>query len=74
MTGDGHPYLIAATVMTAFLHLRRRYDLVQANSLPDTVVFATARLFETEGGMNFNPAFTVRIAFANSLCDIAFIG
>ena len=28
-------------VLACALHLRRRYDLVQANSLPDTIVFAT---------------------------------
>ena len=27
--------------MAAFLHLRRRYDVVQAHTIPDTVVFAS---------------------------------
>ena len=33
-------FQLAATVLAAVLHLRRRYDLVQVNSLPDWLVFA----------------------------------
>jgi glycosyltransferase involved in cell wall biosynthesis len=30
-----------ATFLAAFLHLRRRYDVVQANTIPDSIVFAS---------------------------------
>jgi glycosyltransferase involved in cell wall biosynthesis len=33
-------FLVAAGLLLGFLHLRRRYDVVQANTIPDTVVFA----------------------------------
>jgi glycosyltransferase involved in cell wall biosynthesis len=33
-------FLLVAMALACVLHLRRRYDLVQANSLPDTIVFA----------------------------------
>jgi len=33
-------FQVAATVHAAVLHLRRRYDLVQVNTLPDWLVFA----------------------------------
>ena len=33
-------FLVAATFLAGKLHLRRRYDLVQVNSLPDFLVFA----------------------------------
>lgn len=35
-------FLLLSTVLAAALHLRRRYDLVQVNTLPDTLVFAAA--------------------------------
>lgn len=40
-------FLAAATLLAGKLHLRRRYDLVQVNSLPDFLVFAALvpRLF-----------------------------
>lgn len=34
-------FMVMATLMAGFLHQRRRYDVVQANTIPDTVVFAT---------------------------------
>jgi glycosyltransferase involved in cell wall biosynthesis len=34
-------FMVMATVLAAFLHLRRRYDVVQAHTIPDTVVFAS---------------------------------
>jgi glycosyltransferase involved in cell wall biosynthesis len=34
-------FLLAAGLMLAARHLRRRFDVVQANTIPDTVVFAT---------------------------------
>jgi glycosyltransferase involved in cell wall biosynthesis len=33
-------FLAVATVLAGALHLRRRYDLIQVNSIPDTLVFA----------------------------------
>lgn len=33
-------FLAGAGALCGFLHLRRRYDVVQANSVPDSVVFA----------------------------------
>jgi glycosyltransferase involved in cell wall biosynthesis len=33
-------FMVAATVLAAALHLRRRYALVQVNSIPDSLVFA----------------------------------
>lgn len=33
-------FLLVAAVLAAGLHVRRRYDLVQVNTLPDTLVFA----------------------------------
>jgi glycosyltransferase involved in cell wall biosynthesis len=33
-------FLLVAMVVVAFLHARRRYDVVQVHSLPDTLVFA----------------------------------
>ncbi len=33
-------FLLAAGTLVGLLHLRRRYDLVQVNSLPDALVFA----------------------------------
>jgi glycosyltransferase involved in cell wall biosynthesis len=40
-------FLIAAALLAAALHVRRRWDIVQANSMPDALVFAAAvpRLF-----------------------------
>ena len=35
-------------------------------------LIVTSRLFDTEGGINFSPEWTVRMAFARSVCDIAF--
>ena len=35
-------FLLVAMALASVLHLRRRYDLVQANSLPDPIVFAGA--------------------------------
>jgi glycosyltransferase involved in cell wall biosynthesis len=35
-------FLVLATVLAGLLHARRRYDLVQVNTLPDTLVFAAA--------------------------------
>jgi glycosyltransferase involved in cell wall biosynthesis len=34
-------FMLMATVLAAFLHLRRRYDVVQANTIPDSIVFAS---------------------------------
>ncbi len=34
-------FMVMATLLAAFLHLRRRYDVVQANTIPDSVVFAS---------------------------------
>jgi glycosyltransferase involved in cell wall biosynthesis len=34
-------FLAMAAALAAFLHLRRRYDVVQANTIPDSVVFAS---------------------------------
>jgi len=34
-------FMIMATLLAGFLHLRRRYDMVQAHTIPDTVVFAS---------------------------------
>jgi glycosyltransferase involved in cell wall biosynthesis len=34
-------FMLMATLLSAFLHLRRRYDVVQANTIPDSVVFAS---------------------------------
>jgi glycosyltransferase involved in cell wall biosynthesis len=34
-------FMVMASVLAAYLHLRRRYDVVQAHSIPDTVVFAS---------------------------------
>lgn len=34
-------FMLMATFLAAFLHLRRRYDVVQANTIPDSVVFAS---------------------------------
>lgn len=33
-------FLLAASALASALHLRRRYDLIQVNSLPDALVFA----------------------------------
>jgi glycosyltransferase involved in cell wall biosynthesis len=33
-------FMVLATIWTSLLHVRRRYDLVQVHSLPDTLVFA----------------------------------
>lgn len=33
-------FLAAATALVGLLHLRRRYDVVQVNSIPDTLVFS----------------------------------
>lgn len=33
---------VVAALLTGYLQLRRRYDLVQVNSIPDTLVFAAA--------------------------------
>jgi glycosyltransferase involved in cell wall biosynthesis len=35
-------FFVAAALMAAWLHLRRRYDVVQVNTLPDCLVFAAA--------------------------------
>lgn len=49
--GKGHPltqllgygaFFLAAAALVAVLHLRRRYDVVQANTVPDALVFAAA--------------------------------
>jgi glycosyltransferase involved in cell wall biosynthesis len=34
-------FMLMGTLLAAFLHLRRRYDVVQANTIPDSVVFAS---------------------------------
>ena len=34
-------FMVMASVLAAYLHLRRRYDVVQAHTIPDTVVFAS---------------------------------
>jgi len=34
-------FMLMASVLATFLHLRRRYDVVQANTIPDSVVFAS---------------------------------
>lgn len=34
-------FMVMATLLAGFLHLRRRYDVVQANTIPDSVVFAS---------------------------------
>lgn len=34
-------FMVMASLLAAFLHLRRRYDVVQANTIPDSVVFAS---------------------------------
>lgn len=34
-------FMVMATVLAGFLHLRRRYDVVQANTIPDSVIFAS---------------------------------
>jgi glycosyltransferase involved in cell wall biosynthesis len=34
-------FLLMASLLAGFLHLRRRYDVVQANTIPDSVVFAS---------------------------------
>ncbi len=34
-------FMLVATFLAGFLHLRRRYDVVQANTIPDSVVFAS---------------------------------
>ncbi len=34
-------FMAMASVLATFLHLRRRYDVVQANTIPDSVVFAS---------------------------------
>jgi glycosyltransferase involved in cell wall biosynthesis len=33
-------FMVMAGLLATFLHLRRRYDVVQANTIPDSVVFA----------------------------------
>ena len=33
-------FMLVAALLAAMLHLRRRFDLVQVNSMPDTLVFA----------------------------------
>ena len=33
-------FMTMATLLAGFLHMRRRYDVVQANTIPDSVVFA----------------------------------
>jgi glycosyltransferase involved in cell wall biosynthesis len=38
--GDYALFFLAASALLTFLHLRRRYDLVQVHSLPDPLVFA----------------------------------
>jgi glycosyltransferase involved in cell wall biosynthesis len=35
-------FLVLATVVVALLHIRRRYRLVQVNTVPDTLVFSAA--------------------------------
>ncbi len=34
-------FMAMATLLAGFLHVRRRYDVVQANTIPDSVVFAS---------------------------------
>jgi glycosyltransferase involved in cell wall biosynthesis len=34
-------FMVIATFLAAYLHLRRRYDVVQANTIPDSIVFAS---------------------------------
>jgi glycosyltransferase involved in cell wall biosynthesis len=34
-------FMLMATLLAGFLHLRRRYDVVQANTIPDSVIFAS---------------------------------
>lgn len=34
-------FMLMAAFLATFLHLRRRYDVVQANTIPDSVVFAS---------------------------------
>jgi glycosyltransferase involved in cell wall biosynthesis len=34
-------FMAMATLLAGFLHIRRRYDVVQANTIPDSVVFAS---------------------------------
>lgn len=34
-------FMVIATLLAAFLHLRRRYDVVQTHTIPDSVVFAS---------------------------------
>ena len=34
-------FMLMASVLATVLHLRRRYDVVQANTIPDSVVFAS---------------------------------
>ena len=34
-------FMIMATFLAGYLHLRKRYDVVQANTIPDSVVFAS---------------------------------
>jgi glycosyltransferase involved in cell wall biosynthesis len=34
-------FMAMATLLAGFLHLRRRYDIVQGNTIPDSVVFAS---------------------------------
>lgn len=34
-------FMLMAAFLAAFLHVRRRYDVVQANTIPDSVVFAS---------------------------------
>jgi len=34
-------FMVMASLLAGFLHLRRRYDVVQANTIPDSVVFAS---------------------------------
>ncbi len=34
-------FMLMASFLAGFLHLRRRYDVVQANTIPDSVVFAS---------------------------------
>jgi glycosyltransferase involved in cell wall biosynthesis len=33
-------FMLMASFLATFLHLRRRYDVVQANTIPDSVIFA----------------------------------
>jgi len=35
-------FFVAATLLVAWLHLRRRFDVVQVNTLPDCLIFAAA--------------------------------